>query len=131
MKVKNIHHVAIRVKDKQAACKLYSELFELKFEELGESRETDTRGAIADPGVEIIEPVTPGGAMAKSIEKYGQGLALLSFEIEDLDTAVAELKARNIRIIANLDRDEFRGVILHPADVFGVSVELIEYKKHK
>ena len=128
MKAKRINHVVIRVKEMKKACQLFSELFGLEFTELPPNKETDSQGAMASIGVEIIEPLTPGGPTAKSIERYGQGLALLSFEVSGLEGALAEIKSRGIRVVANVDRPDFRAAVLHPADVFGTMIELIEYK---
>ena len=128
MKAKKISHVAIRVKEKKKAVQLFSELFGMEFTELPPNKETDTSGALSSIGVEIIEPLTPGGPTAKSIERFGQGLALLSFEVSGLEEALTEIKSRGIRVVANVDRPDFRAAVLHPADVFGTMIELIEHK---
>lgn len=131
MKVEKIDHIAIRVKNMKEACKFFSELFGMEFTELGEIKDMDARSSVEPLGVEIIEPLTPNGVTAKTLEHAGEGLSLLSLKVSNLDEAAAEMKSRGIRQVGKMDRAGLRVVVYHPKDTYGVMIELIEYKdKH-
>ena len=131
MKVEKIDHIAIRVKNMKEACKFFSELFGMKFTELGEIKDMDARSSVEPLGVEIIEPLTPDGVTARTLERDGEGLSLLSLKVADLDEAAAEMKSRGIRQVAKMDRAGLRVAVFHPKDTYGVMIELMEYEtKH-
>jgi catechol 2,3-dioxygenase-like lactoylglutathione lyase family enzyme len=126
MDIEKIDHVAIRVRDRGQACKLFTDLFGMEFFEF-ESEELDIKGAIAPPGIEFIEPLTPEGITAKILERHGEGLTLLSLKVPNLDEAVAEMEDHGIRLINRLTVGEMRVAIFHPEDTYGATIELIEY----
>lgn len=127
MNIEKIDHVAIRVRDSKQACKFFADVFGMNFGEY-ESKELDIKGAIDPLGIEIIEPLTPGGIAAKSLERYGEGLALLSLKVSNLDEAVTEMENHGIRIVSRLDVGELRIALFHPEDTYGAMIELIEYQ---
>lgn len=131
MKVERINHIAIRVKDAKKAIKLFGDLFETDFTYFDDFPETGARSYIEPMGLEIVEPLTPDGLLANTIEKRGEGLTLITLKVQNLDQAVTEMKARGIRQIMKFERNNWRSVMFHTADTFGVMIELIEYKtKH-
>jgi methylmalonyl-CoA/ethylmalonyl-CoA epimerase len=126
MKIEKIDHVAILVKDLNKAEKFFSDLFETRFSSLGEVKEVDARSMMEPFGIEIIEPLTPDGPTAKNLERRGEGLTLISLKVPNLDEAMAEMKAKGIRLVAERHED-VRLAIYHPKDLCGVMIELIEY----
>lgn len=126
MKIEKIDHVAILVEDLNKAEKFFSDLFEMKFAKLGEVKEVDARSMMESSGIEIIEPLTPDGPTAKNLERRGEGLTLISLKVHNLDEAMAEMKARGIRLVAERHED-VRLAVYHPKDTCGVMIELIEY----
>jgi len=131
MKVEKIDHIVIRVRNMREACKFFSEMFGLKFSEIGEIQEMDARSSIDPLGVEIIEPLTADGSTAKTIEQLGEGFLLLCFKVTNLDEAVREMESRGIRQVGKLAREKVRAAIFHPKDTYGTMIELVEYEdKH-
>ena len=128
MKIEKIDHVAIRVKDLAKARKFFSEAFEMDFRALGNNRELDIQSIMDTNGIELIQPLLPGGPNSRLIAKYGEGLTLLSLKVSNLDHAVDEIQKRGVRITARVQSGDMRMAILHPKDTFGVQIELIEYK---
>jgi len=126
MKIEKIDHVAILVKDVNKAEEFFSDLFEMRFAQLGEVKEVDARSIMEESGIEILEPLTPDGPTAKTLEKRGEGLTLLSLKVSNLDEAMAEMKAKGIRLVAE-KHDNIRLALYHPKDTYGVMIELIEY----
>jgi len=76
--------------------------------------------------------VAMGRQIMKSAPCYGD----LGFVVEDLDEAIAELRAKGVTIGDKLKIDDPRfeelyEAMIHPKSAFGVIIELIEYKKLK
>ena len=131
MKVEKIDRVVIQVRDAKKANEFFTDLFETKFSPFDEFPETGSRSFVNPFGIETVEPSTPDSLLTKAIEKRGEGLAVVSLKVPNLDEAVAEMKSRGIRQTVTFDRENWRAVMFHPADTYGVTIELIEYKtKH-
>jgi methylmalonyl-CoA epimerase len=131
MKVESIDHVAIQVRDLQKAKRFFADLFGTKFTDLGEVEEMDVRSSIDRLGIELIEPLTPNGVTAKSLERRGEGLTLLSLKVSSLEEAVAEMESKGIRLIGRIEHEKMKAALFHPKDIYGVMIELIEYEpKH-
>jgi len=126
MKIEKIDHVAILVKDLSKAEKFFSDLFEMEFAKLGEVEEVDARSMMEASGIEILEPLTPDGPTSKTLENRGEGLTLISLKVPNLEEAMAEMKAKGIRLVAERHED-VRLAVYHPKDTYGVMIELIEY----
>jgi methylmalonyl-CoA epimerase len=122
MKVKKIDHVAVMVKDLEQAGKLFSELFETEFTG-HDVNEADVRNLMSPLGIELVTPLTPDGPSAKSLERRGEGLMMLSLEVSNLKEAVAEMESRGIRRIGGIG-DKI--ALFHPKDMHGVMIELKE-----
>ncbi len=129
MKVEKIDHVCMFVSDLEKARQFFAELFEIEFDELGTLEEQDARSVISPLGLEIIEPLTQDGDLAKTLKKRGEGAVLISFKTPSLDRAMAEMEDRGIRLIGRLEKGLVRAAMYHPKDTFGVMIELIEYKE--
>lgn len=131
MKAEKIDHIVIRVRDAQKAIDFFSDLFETKFDKLGEIAPLDIRSYMDPLGIEIVEPLTPNGATARAMARGGQGLALLSLKVPNLEEAVAEMKARGIREVNRFESGNMKAVLFHPKDTFDTMVELVAYtNKH-
>jgi predicted enzyme related to lactoylglutathione lyase len=131
MKVLGIDHVAIRVKDLDKATQFFEEVFETKFNELGDIELLDIKSRIDPLGLELVSPLLPNGPTSRVIEKHGEGMTLLSFKVNDLDEAIARMTAKGVRMTHRAFNGDIEGATFHPADTFGVLIELIEYKKQE
>ena len=123
MKAEKIDHVAILVKDLEKAGKFYADLFGAEFSGPNEIKNLDIRNLLSPLGIELVSPLSPDGAMARTLERRGEGLTMLSLKVPNVAEAAAEMKARGIRQIGAL---EGRAAIFHPKDLFGVTIELIQ-----
>ncbi len=84
---------------------------------------------VGEVGFELMESTSDDGEVAKFIEKRGEGVMLISFNVPDTRGAMAELEARDYDFVggARPFRDcEF--TFLHPQKMNGVLLELIDYK---
>ena len=101
--------------------------------ELLHDRGSDTIGEfdgatmrVGDVVLDFVAPNTSDGALAKSIEKRGQGIDSLAFRVENLDDTAAALKELGIELV---NRTEYHGTrigFIHPRAAFGMLIELIE-----
>jgi len=133
MKVNKIDHICIAVKNLDEARKIWEPI-------LGKSGPDDpyvdelekirvARYWLGEIGFELMESTTPDGDVAKFIEKRGEGVMLISFNVDNTREAMDELKAKNYPFIggARPFRDcEF--AFVHPKAVNGVLLELIDDK---
>lgn len=133
MKVNKIDHLCIAVKNLDEAKKIWEPI-------LGKSKADDeyidesekikvARYWLGGVGFELMESTTPDGEVAKWIEKKGEGIMLLSFNVDNTREAMGELAPKGYPFIggARPFRDcEF--AFIHPKAVNGVLLELIDYK---
>ncbi|MFC1572041.1 VOC family protein [Candidatus Eisenbacteria bacterium] len=133
MKVNKIDHICIAVKDLEQAKKVWEPI-------MGKDKPDDAyidepekikvaRYHLGEVGFELMESTTPDGDVAKFIAKRGEGVMLISFNVDNTREAMSELKEKDYPFIggARKFRDcEF--AFLHPKGVNGVLLELIDYK---
>lgn len=129
MKIEYLDHVAINVRNLEKALKLFTEVFGMKFCPIAESPDVDVISTIEHNGIELCAPYLPDGVTAKALQKRGEGLSLISLKVEDLDLAMAEMKAYGIRLVSKLQDKSFRAALYHPDDTFGAMIELCTYDR--
>lgn len=133
MKVNKVDHICIAVKNLAEARKIWEPI-------LGKSGPDDAyidepekinvaRYWVGEVGFELMESTTPDGDVARYIEKRGEGVMIISFNVDNTRAAMEELKNAGYPFIggARPFRDcEF--AFIHPKKVNGVLLELIDYK---
>ena len=132
MKVLKIDHIGIAVKSIDEAKNLYSGLLGLNHEgseTVAEQKVTTAFFPVGDTEVELLEPTSLDGPIAKYIEKNGEGIQHIAFRVKNIEEALAELKTKGIQLIDEKPRRGAGGAkiaFLHPKSTFGVLVELCE-----
>jgi methylmalonyl-CoA/ethylmalonyl-CoA epimerase len=79
--------------------------------------------------IELIEPSRADSAIARHLDRRGEGLHHVTFAVGDLDTVLARLAAAGVTVIGDGARPGAGGhrvAFLHPRSTGGVLVELIE-----
>ena len=79
--------------------------------------------------LELLEPRSPEHTVAKFLETRGPGLHHVSFEVTDLEAALARCKAAGVRLVDASPRAGAHGTqvaFLHPKSLFGALVELCQ-----
>jgi methylmalonyl-CoA/ethylmalonyl-CoA epimerase len=100
MKIKRIEHIAIAVNDLKEVANLLQDKFGIDLE-YAEDRPT-TKLAMLPVGetyIELLQGTTPDSGATKWIAETGQSLFHICFEVEDIDAALAELKAKGTPLI--------------------------------
>lgn len=130
VKAKGLDHVAIAVKDLDAAIAHYRDAFGLELHEIEEVADQQVKTAIFGHGlgrIELICPTTTDSGVARFLAKRGEGLHHICIEVEDIEAALAELKARGAPLIDETPRIGAGGAkiaFIHPKGGHGVLVEL-------
>jgi methylmalonyl-CoA/ethylmalonyl-CoA epimerase len=84
---------------------------------------------ITDSEVELVESTHPDGPVAKYIESRGEGIQHIAYRVEDIEEALAELKAKGVRLIDEQPRKGAGGAkiaFIHPKETNGILVEICE-----
>lgn len=132
MKILKIDHLGIAVNSIDAGKTFWSEILGLPFEgseTVAEQKVTTAFFPVGESEVELLESTAPDGPVAKFIEKKGQGFQHIAFRVENIEEALAELKARDIQLIDQQPRIGAGGAkiaFLHPKATGGILVELCE-----
>ena len=132
MKIEKIDHICFAVENLERTKKIYEENFGLvpTVEYVAESEFIKVaRYYIGEVAVEFMESTGPEGEVAKFIEKRGEGVFLISYKVDNLDGALAELKANGVDLIDERPRALFgnRYAFIHkPNKLCGVLTELLD-----
>jgi methylmalonyl-CoA/ethylmalonyl-CoA epimerase len=127
----DLHHVGIVVADIDAAVDRYAAL---GFGG-GERFEMPEQGVIgvtyhAGPGyVELIQPTDPAGAIARFMQKRGEGMHHVAYRVRDLQGTLNRLAAAGVRLIdasPRLGAHGWRIAFIHPESCNGVLTELVD-----
>ena len=130
LKSQGLDHVAIAVKDLDAAIALYRDVLGLELAEIEEVPEQQVRTAIFGHGtgrIELICPTAPDTGVAKFLEKRGEGLHHICVEVPDIEAAMSALRERGAPLIDQTPKPGAGGAkvaFVHPKGLHGVLVEL-------
>ncbi len=133
--VKYIDHVGLAVKDIQAALKLFQDLFGAPESEITDLPDQGARATLVQVGqtrLELLEPLSENTPVGRFIEKRGEGMHHLAFNVSDLPGKLRALEAEGVRLVDKEPREGLSGSIafIHPHSVFGVLTELVETGLH-
>jgi len=119
----DIVELSVAVRNLDAAVERYTRLFGLKVHRRGASEEFGFKNAILPTGIghiELLQPTDPTKALARFLDKHGEGVYLVGFEVRDIPEAVTHLRAQGVRV----DHERPDVAWIHPRDAHGVFVEL-------
>ncbi len=133
MKLNRIDHICIAVKNLEQAKKQWAPL-------LGKTEPDDAyvdepekinvaRYYVGEVGFELMESTTPDGDVAKFIERSGEGVMLISFNVDKTAAAIDEVKGKGYPVIGGLrDFRDCQFAFVHPKATNGVLLEYIDDK---
>ena len=130
--IRKIQHIGIAVRSLQEAVPFYRDVLGLELLGTEEVAEQKIRAAIFRVGestIEVIESTAPDGPVGKFVEKNGEGIHHLCFQVEDAAAALSRAKAKGIRLIDESPRVGVHGMrigFLHPKSTFGVLTEFAQ-----
>lgn len=129
---KKINHIGIAVKNIENSTLLYRDVLGMTFEGTEEVAEQKVRVAffaIGESRIELLEPTSPDSPVAKFLEKNGEGIHHVAYEVANLESTLNELKSQGIRLIDETPRHGAHGTLiafLHPKATGGVLTELCQ-----
>lgn len=130
VKAKGLDHVAIAVRDLEQAIPVWRDALGLELAEVETVEEQQVRTAIFGHGmgrIELICPTVKDSGVARFLDKRGEGLHHVCLEVEDIEAALAALKARGAPLIDQAPRVGAGGAkiaFVHPKGTGGVLLEL-------
>ncbi len=132
MKILKIDHIGIATKSIDQAAPFWSAVLGLEIsgtETIESQKVTTAFLPIGESELEILESTAPDSALAKYIESRGEGLQHIALQVENLEEALQELKAKGVKLIDEKPRRGAGGAkiaFIHPKSTNGVLLELSE-----
>lgn len=130
-----VEHIGIAVKELSATVPLYEKLLNTPCykTEIVESEKVNTAFfRQGETKIELLESSEPDGVIAKFIEKKGEGIHHIAFDVEDIYAEMERLKGEGFILLNEKPKDGADNKLvcfLHPKGTNGVLVELCMEKK--
>ena len=127
-----IEHIGIAVKDLGAAEKIYADLLgapSYKRETVESEGVVTSFFKVGPNKIELLESTLPEGPIAKAIEKRGEGIHHIAFEVADIHAEMERLKSEGFVLLNETPKhgaDNKLVCFVHPKSANGVLVELCQ-----
>jgi methylmalonyl-CoA/ethylmalonyl-CoA epimerase len=127
-----IEHVALAVSDMDAAIAHYRDVWGLEVENRERVEDQGVEEAmlpVGDSHIQLLAPTGPETTVARFLDRRGEGLHHIAYEVDDLEDVLDELKSKGMALIDETPREGGRGhkvAFVHPQDNRGLLVELIQ-----
>lgn len=128
----HIDHIGIAVKDIEEAVKTYEKLLNISCykREVVEGEKVDTAFFLKNESkIELLGPTSPDSVIAKYVEKRGEGMHHVAFEVDDIHKELARLKSEGFTLLNENPKqgaDNKLVAFIHPKDNHGVLIELCQ-----
>lgn len=133
--IKKIEHIGIAVKNLSDSNQIFKKLFgkqNYKIETVESEGVNTSFFMLGDTKIELLEATTENSAITKFIEKKGEGIHHIAFEVDDIHAEMERLKNEGFELINKQSKDgadNKRICFLHPKFTNSVLIELCEEKK--
>ena len=130
--IKKICHIGLAVENLEKASSFFAGALGLPVSEKeGFGELVFSFVEFQDTNIELLQSTTPQGDIAKFLQKRGQGVHHISFEVDHIQEELDRLKAKGMVLIHEkpyLNAHKDLVAFLHPKSTFGVLIELIQKK---
>lgn len=132
---KKIAHIGVAVKSIDATLPFYIHTLGLDLERVEEVATEQVKVAfltIGDTRIELLEATSTTSSIAKFIEKKGEGIHHIAFEVDQIDQRLQKMKTEGIELINESAKEGAHGskiAFIHPTSTHGVLVELCEQQE--
>ena len=129
-----LEHIGIAVKSLETSIPLYEQLLGTlcyKTESVASEQVNTAFFLTENSKVELLESSDPAGVISKFIDKKGEGLHHIAFEVPDIEAEMARLREAGFILLNDSPKDgadNKRICFLHPKSTNGVLVELCQEK---
>jgi lactoylglutathione lyase/methylmalonyl-CoA/ethylmalonyl-CoA epimerase len=129
--IKKVDHLGVAVKSIKDALALYRDALGLHVEKVQEQPSDGVKVCflpVGDSEIELLEPLSGDGPLAKFLENKGEGIHHICLEVDDIDRELQNLEAKGIQLIDKVSRPGAVGKVafLHPRSTKGVLLELVQ-----
>ena len=132
MSFRKIEHIGIAVKNFEAANQLFEDLLGIenyKTEEVKAEGVNTSFFQVGETKIELLEGTNPDSPISKFIEKKGEGIHHIAFDVEDIEAEIKRLQAKGFTVLNEIPKpgaDGKKVAFLHPKSSNGVLVELCQ-----
>ena len=129
---KKVEHIGIAIKNLDEAESLFERLFgksAYKREAVESEKVSTSFFKLGDTKIELLESENKSSAISKFIDKKGEGIHHMAFEVDDIDAELSRLKKEGFQLI---NQSPFKGAdnklvaFIHPKSCHGILVELCQ-----
>jgi methylmalonyl-CoA/ethylmalonyl-CoA epimerase len=130
--INKINHIAIAVSSLEEHIPFYRDVLDLEYRGTEVVEDQKVRLAVFGVGevqIELLEPTGPDSPISAFIEKRGEGMHHISYQVDDIERQIAELKQKQVRMIDETPRSGAHGsriAFLHPKSSAKVLTELTQ-----
>lgn len=130
--IQKINHIGIAVSSLDEQIPFYRDVLGLSFKGIEAVAEQKVRVAmfrIGEVTIELLEPTAPDSPIAGFLEKKGQGMHHLSYQVDDIEAQIQALTAQGVEMIDARPREGAHGTriaFLHPRSSGKVLTELTQ-----
>ncbi|WP_367756589.1 methylmalonyl-CoA epimerase [Flavobacterium sp. WC2430] len=130
--MRKIEHIGIAVKDLDVSNALFEKLFgapAYKSEEVASEGVMTSFFQNGPNKIELLAATNPDSPIAKFIEKKGEGIHHIAFDVEDIEQEIARLKKEGFIVLNEVPKNGADNKIvafLHPKSTNGVLIELCQ-----
>ena len=129
--VNHIDHVGVAVKNIDTALAFFKKVFDVPDADIELMEDQGVRACLIEVGqtrLELLEPTGPESGVGRFIERRGEGLHHLAFNVTDISGKLQTLQTLGVDLIDQTPREGLSGTIafVHPRSVFGILTELVE-----
>jgi methylmalonyl-CoA/ethylmalonyl-CoA epimerase len=130
--IEKINHIAIAVRSLAEHIPFYRDVLNLQYGGTETVEDQQVRLAVFRVGevqIELLEPTGPDSPVYDFIEKRGEGMHHISYQVGDIEQQISELKRKQVRMIDDTPRTgahNSRIAFLHPKSSAKVLTELTQ-----
>ena len=129
--VEYLDHVGIAVHDIRSALSFFEKLFGICSGEIVDLPDQGVRASLLSVGqtrLELLEASFPESSVGRFLEKRGEGLHHIAFNVKNISASLRQLSKEKITLIDQEPREGLSGMIafLHPKSMHGILTELVQ-----
>ena len=128
----NVEHIGIAVRDIAVSNALFTKLLNVppyKAEAVEAENVLTSFFRVNQTKIELLEASSPDSPIAKFLEKKGEGIHHIAFEVDDIDAEMERLKAEGFTLLSDAPKrgaDHKLVCFLHPKGTNSVLIELCQ-----
>lgn len=132
--MKKVDHIGIAVRSLEETLPFYTNNLGLACIAIEEVLSERVKVAFLDATnirIELLEPTDSNSAIAKFIEKRGEGIHHIAFQVDSIEKRISEFKINGIRMLNEVPKEGAAGAMIafiHPKSAHGVLYEICEKK---